>query len=119
MLLLQDREKERRRSKNPEAMDEDDNNEVAEIKAAHFKESMKFARRSVSDADILEYQAFAQTLQQSRGFGSEFRFSETHTGANIKSDPFLTSARLMKMISFCLVFYIFFEMVRNLGIHIF
>ena len=52
MLLLQDREKERRRSKNPETMDEDDNNEVAEIKAAHIEESMKFAHRSVSDADI-------------------------------------------------------------------
>ena len=89
--------------------------EVAEIKAAHFEESMKFARRSVSDADILKYQAFAQTLQQSRGFGSEFRFSETHTGANIGSDPFVTSVRLMK-ISFGLVFYIF---LKWLGIHIF
>ena len=48
--------------------------EVAEIKAAHFEESMNFARRSVSDGDIKKYQAFAQTLQQSRGFGTEFRF---------------------------------------------
>ncbi|XP_044344473.1 cell division control protein 48 homolog D-like [Triticum aestivum] len=48
--------------------------EVAEIKAAHFEESMKYARRSVSDAAIRKYQAFAQTLQQSRGFGTEFRF---------------------------------------------
>ncbi len=37
---------------------------------------MKFARRSVSDADIRKYQAFAQTLQQSRGFGSDFRFPD-------------------------------------------
>ena len=92
MLLLQDIEKERRRSENPEAMDEDENDEVAEIRAAHFEESMKFARRSVSDADIRKYQAFAQTLQQSRGFGSEFRFSETRTGATSGSDPFATSA---------------------------
>ena len=35
---------------------------------------MKFARRSVSDADIRKYQAFAQNLQQSRGFGADFRF---------------------------------------------
>lgn len=28
---------------------------------------MRFARRSVSDADIRKYQAFAQTLQQVRG----------------------------------------------------
>ncbi|KAI3896733.1 hypothetical protein MKW98_009586 [Papaver atlanticum] len=48
--------------------------EVPEITAAHFEESMKYARRSVSDGDIHKYQAFAQTLQQSRGFGSEFRF---------------------------------------------
>ncbi|VAH74678.1 unnamed protein product [Triticum turgidum subsp. durum] len=48
--------------------------EVAQIKAVHFEESMKYARRSVSDADIRKYQAFAQTLQQSRGFGTEFRF---------------------------------------------
>ena len=116
MLLLQDIEKERRRSENPEAMDDDENDEVAEIRAAHFEESMKFARRSVSDADICKYQVFSQTLQQSRGFGSEFRFSETRTGANIGSDPFVTSARLMKMISFCLVFYVF---LKWLGIHIF
>ena len=31
-------------------------------------------RRSVSDGDIRKYQAFAQNLQQSRGFGSDFRF---------------------------------------------
>ena len=50
--------------------------EVAEIKAAHFEESLKFARRSVSNADIRKYQAFGQTLQQSRGFGSDFKFPE-------------------------------------------
>ncbi|XWS29007.1 hypothetical protein CRYUN_Cryun25bG0119700 [Craigia yunnanensis] len=80
--MIEDIERERRRRENPEAMDEDDEEEVAEIKAAHFEESMKFARRSVSDADIRKYQAFAQTLQQSRGFGSEFRFSETGTTAH-------------------------------------
>lgn len=92
MKLLQDIEKERRRSENPEAMEEDVEDEVAEIKAAHFEESMKYARRSVSDADIRKYQAFAQTLQQSRGFGSEFRFSETSGGATAAADPFAASA---------------------------
>ncbi|RWW18374.1 hypothetical protein GW17_00017644 [Ensete ventricosum] len=85
----------RKKSENPEAMEEDDTDEVAEIKAAHFEESMKFARRSVSDADIRKYQAFAQTLQQSRGFGSEFRFSERSEAAAAGatgSDPFVTSA---------------------------
>lgn len=74
-------------------MEEDDvEDEVAEIKAAHFEESMKYARRSVSDADIRKYQAFAQTLQQSRGFGSEFRFSETSGTAAAGSDPFAAPA---------------------------
>ena len=116
LLLLQDIKRERRRSENTEAIDKDENDEVTEIRAAHFEESMKFARRSVSDADICKYQVFAQTLQQSRGFGSEFRFSETRTAGNTGSDPFVASARLMKMISFCLVFYIF---LKWLGLHIF
>lgn len=84
-------ERERKRSENPEAMDEDIDDDVAEIKAAHFEESMKYARRSVSDADIRKYQAFAQTLQQSRGFGSDFKFPETG-GRTVGSDPFATSA---------------------------
>ena len=71
-------------------MDEDVD-EVPEIKPAHFEESMKYARRSVSDADIRKYQAFAQTLQQSRGFGTEFRFAETSSGGTAASDPFATS----------------------------
>jgi transitional endoplasmic reticulum ATPase len=66
--------------------------EVPEIKAAHFEESMKYDRRSVSDADIRKYQAFAQTLQQSRGFGTEFRFPRSQTGDTGGSDPFATSA---------------------------
>lgn len=59
-----------------DAMDEDEQDEVPYITKAHFEEAMKFARRSVSDADIRKYQAFAQTLQQSRGFGSDFRFPD-------------------------------------------
>lgn len=91
LIVAQDIEKERRGRENPEAMEEDVDDEVAEIKAAHFEESMKYARRSVSDADIRKYQAFAQTLQQSRGFGTEFRFAETGSGAG-PSDPFASSA---------------------------
>lgn len=52
-------------------MDEED--PVPEISRAHFEEAMKFARRSVSDNDIRKYEMFAQTLQQSRGFGTNFR----------------------------------------------
>lgn len=53
-------------------MDEDD--PVPEITRAHFEEAMRFARRSVSDNDIRKYEMFAQTLQQSRGFGTNFRW---------------------------------------------
>lgn len=63
------------RAENPDMM-EDDVDEVPCINRAHFEEAMRHARRSVSDADIRKYQAFAQTLQQSRGFGTEFRFPD-------------------------------------------
>ncbi|KAL0710040.1 hypothetical protein Bca4012_017018 [Brassica carinata] len=56
--IEKDIEKERERTVTPEAMEEDIEEEVAEIKAGHFEESMKYARRSVSDADIRKYQAF-------------------------------------------------------------
>lgn len=61
-------------------MDEDD--PVPEITKPHFEEAMKFARRSVSDNDIRKYEMFAQTLQQSRGFGNNFRFPAGSAGQN-------------------------------------
>jgi transitional endoplasmic reticulum ATPase len=74
-------------------MEEADVDEVPEIKAAHFEESMKYARRSVSDADIRKYQSFAQTLQQSRGFGPEFRFPDRPENAadGGAADPFASA----------------------------
>lgn len=59
-----------------ENMEEDDTDPVPEITRNHFEEAMKFARRSVSDQDIRRYEMFAQNLQQSRSFGSQFRFPE-------------------------------------------
>jgi len=59
-------------------MEEDD--PVPEITRAHFEEAMKFARRSVSDNDIRKYEMFSQTLQQSRGFGNNFRFPSSTPG---------------------------------------
>jgi len=56
------------------AMDTDEEDPVPEITRAHFEEAMRFARRSVTDNDIRKYEMFAQTLQQSRGFGTNFRF---------------------------------------------
>ncbi|XP_050228443.1 cell division cycle protein 48 homolog [Mercurialis annua] len=91
--IEKDIERERKRRDNPDAMEEDmdEDDEVAEINASHFEESMKYARRSVSDADIRKYQGFSQTLHQSRGVGSEFRFSETN-GSAAGTDLFANSA---------------------------
>merc|ERR1712195_262254 len=47
--------------------DEDEFDEVPEITKIHFEMAMSEARRSVSDADLLKYGSFAQTLQQQRG----------------------------------------------------
>lgn len=58
----------------------DDEDLVPEIKREHFEEAMKFARRSVNDNDIRKYEMFSQTLQQSRGFGTNFRFPSTVGG---------------------------------------
>lgn len=51
-------------------LQDEDFDPVPEIRRDHFEEAMRFARRSVSDNDIRKYEMFAQTLQQSRGFGN-------------------------------------------------
>uniref|UniRef100_A0A2I9LPT3 vesicle-fusing ATPase n=2 Tax=Centruroides TaxID=6875 RepID=A0A2I9LPT3_9SCOR len=68
------REKERAQRVDGLAMDVEESDPVPEIRKDHFEEAMKYARRSVSDNDIRKYEMFAQTLQQSRGFGTSFRF---------------------------------------------
>merc|ERR1712076_282825 len=76
------REKEKQRA-GATTMDVDDEEDlVPEITKAHFEEAMKFARRSVSDNGIKKYEMFSQTLQQSRGFGNNFRFPDGSTGGN-------------------------------------
>lgn len=58
--------------------EEEDYDPVPEIRRDHFEESMKFARRSVSDNDVRKYEMFSQTLQQSRGLGgTDFKFPES------------------------------------------
>jgi len=78
--------RERERAANPDKMEEDED-PVPEIKREHFEEAMKFARRSVSDADIRKYEMFAQTLQQSRGFGQNFRFPNAAGGQGGSGGP--------------------------------
>merc|ERR1712058_128619 len=73
--------REKERQKAGAAMDvDDDEDPVPEITKRHFEEAMKFARRSVSDNDIKKYEMFSQTLQQSRGFGTNFRFPDGSSG---------------------------------------
>jgi len=73
-------ERERAAGGGDAAMDEDTPDPVPEITKFHFEESLKFARRSVSDNDIRKYEMFSQTLQQSRGFGNDFKFPEGGVG---------------------------------------
>jgi transitional endoplasmic reticulum ATPase len=80
-------EKEREASGDPNAMDTDMSDPVPEITRLHFEEAMKFARRSVNDADIRKYEMFSQTLQQSRGFGNNFKFPEGGIGGGSTTDP--------------------------------
>ena len=74
--------KEKEREKSGGDMDIDNDDDESEVEKRHFEEAMKFARRSVSDQDIKKYEMFAQTLQQSRGFGQNFRFPEGGEGGN-------------------------------------
>merc|ERR1719391_983113 len=75
--------REKERQKKGAAMDvDDDEDPVPEITKKHFEESMKFARRSVSDNDIKKYEMFSQTLQQARGFGNNFRFPDGQGGGS-------------------------------------
>jgi len=72
-----------REARGEERMDEDEAvDPVPEIRREHFEEAMKFARRSVSDADIRKYEMFSQKLQQERGFGQTFKFSGAEGGAD-------------------------------------
>lgn len=67
-------EKERNQNPDNDMEVEDDVDPVPEIRRDHFEEAMKFARRSVNENDVRKYEMFGKTLQQSRGFGNDFRF---------------------------------------------
>merc|ERR1712223_1740407 len=80
--IEQEIKKEREKGEGDIDMDEED---TAEVGRKHFEEAMKFARRSVSDQDIRKYQMFSQTLQQSRGFGQNFKFPESDNNSAVVS----------------------------------
>lgn len=72
--IFKEQEAEKRRLENPDSMEEEEEDPVPYITRSHFEEAMKYARRSVTDADVRKYEMFAQKLQTSRGFGNEFKF---------------------------------------------
>lgn len=67
-----------KQEKGEDAMDTEIEDPVPELTRVHFEEAMKTARRSVSDNDIRKYEMFAQTLVQSRGLGTNFKFPESN-----------------------------------------
>jgi len=74
-----DKEEEQQQQQQKEKEEEEEEEEfdpVPEVGKKHFEEAMKYARRSVSDNDMRKYEMFAQTLQQSRGIGNDFKFPE-------------------------------------------
>lgn len=74
-------QKDKERAENADLdMEVEDEDPVPEIRRDHVEDAMRFARRSVSDNDIRKYEMFAQTLQQSRGFGGNFRFPSQSGG---------------------------------------
>ncbi|XP_003371300.1 putative ATPase, AAA family [Trichinella spiralis] len=77
--ILHEKERQKRAARGEELM-EDDDDPVPELRKDHFEEAMRHARRSVSDVDIRKYEMFAQTLQQQRGFGTNFRFPQEAGG---------------------------------------
>lgn len=80
------RQREKREEDDDNKMEEDaEEDPVPEITKEHFEDAMKFARRSVSDQDIRRYEMFAQNLQQSRGFGMNFRFPDAPGGSGAGS----------------------------------
>ncbi|KAI6222789.1 Vesicle-fusing ATPase [Aphelenchoides besseyi] len=83
-----EKERKKRAEKGEELMDSEAVDPVPEITRAHFEEAMKFARRSVTDNDIRKYEVFAQTLQQSRGFGNNFKFpGQSGSGTQPTAQP--------------------------------
>lgn len=79
-------------------MDDADGNEsiqdpVPYITREHFSEAMKGAKRSVSDAELRRYEAYAQQMKASRGQFTTFSFDgQQTTNASTNSGAETTSA---------------------------
>jgi len=73
-----------RQEKGEDDMETEPFDPVPEITRQHFEESMRHARRSVSENDIRKYEMYQNTLQQSRGLsgGNNFKFPESGGAIN-------------------------------------
>ncbi|ONH66338.1 Cell division control protein 48 [Cyberlindnera fabianii] len=60
-----------------EMEEEEEEDTVPYITKAHFEEAMKTAKRSVSDAELRRYEAYAQQIQASRGQYTNFKFGSS------------------------------------------
>lgn len=63
-----------------EEEEEPEEDPVPFITRSHFEEAMKSAKRSVSDAELRRYEAYAQQILASRGQFTSFRFSDQNNG---------------------------------------
>ncbi len=61
---------------NPDAMEVDAEDPVPYLSKTHFEEAMRFARKSVNEAELRRYEMFAQNLHQARGTANNFRFPD-------------------------------------------
>ncbi|KAJ9103896.1 AAA ATPase cdc48 [Naganishia friedmannii] len=62
-------------------VDEDEvEDKVPAITRYHFEEAFRYARRSVSDAELRRYEQFAAQLQANKGSGNQFKFPDAASG---------------------------------------
>merc|ERR1712071_416653 len=118
--IEKDIQREKARQANPQSADqmEDDEDLVPELRKDHFEEAMKYARRSVSDADIKKYEMFSKTLQQSRGFGgADFRFPDGPNGhrlAQVEVTRIICTRLIKKMLTISTINCYFEKKIVNL-----
>jgi len=63
---------------------------VPYIRKEHFEEAMAHSRRSVSDADIRQYETYSTSMKQSKGF-SDFSFDQEEALKEVENDDDLYS----------------------------
>jgi transitional endoplasmic reticulum ATPase len=86
-----ERQKQRAAAGEDVEMGDDAEDPVPELTKAHFEEAMRSARRSVTDVEIRRYEAFAQSMKNSGGGSSFFRFPDAQDSAADQTNQFGTA----------------------------